>query len=152
MPAPQPLCHVRSDGDYRKTNSKAREEARHGIPRRCGRRRGRRSGSACRRILRLPRAGATYQTSLCSSTDHGGMEFEMQAGLAKAGGIQTGVQASMMACSSGEVTHVRHSSSASRFTAGALGFLTLSQSSDRPNRYGEPRRFDTMPSQPSVQA
>jgi hypothetical protein len=44
------------------------------------------------------------------------------------------------------------SSSASRFTAGAAGFLTLSQSFDRPNRYGEPRRFETMPSQPSLQA
>ena len=31
---------------------------------------------------RLPRAGATYQASLCSSTDHGVMEFEMQVGLA----------------------------------------------------------------------
>jgi hypothetical protein len=46
----------------------------------------------------------------------------------------------------------RHSSSASRFTAGEAGFLTLIQSADRPNRYGEPRRFDTMPSQPSLQA
>ena len=46
----------------------------------------------------------------------------------------------------------RHSSSASRFTAGAAGFLTLIQSADRPNRYGEPSRFDTMPSQPSLQA
>jgi hypothetical protein len=44
------------------------------------------------------------------------------------------------------------SSSASRFTAGAAGFLTLSQCADRPGRYGEPRRFDTMPSQPSAQA
>jgi len=41
------------------------------------------------------------------------------------------------------------SSSASRFTAGAAGFLVLIQSADRPNRHGEPRRFDTMPSQPS---
>src|SRR5580704_14194165 len=44
------------------------------------------------------------------------------------------------------------SSSASRVTAGALGFLTLTQQSLRPGRYGEPRRFDTMPSQPSAQA
>jgi hypothetical protein len=47
---------------------------------------------------------------------------------------------------------VRQSSSASRFTAGAAGFLTLIQSFDRPNRYGEPIRFDTMPSHPSLQA
>ena len=31
-PAPQPLCRVRSDGDCRKTNSKAREEATHRKP------------------------------------------------------------------------------------------------------------------------
>ena len=47
---------------------------------------------------------------------------------------------------------VLQSSSASRFTAGAAGFLTLIQSFDRPNRYGEPSRFDTIPSQPSLQA
>ena len=45
-----------------------------------------------------------------------------------------------------------HSSSASRATAGAAGFLTFSQRSVRPERYGEPRRFDTMPSQPRAQA
>ena len=45
-----------------------------------------------------------------------------------------------------------HSSSASRFTAGAAGFLTFNQCADRPGRYGEPSRFDTMPSQPSVHA
>jgi hypothetical protein len=44
------------------------------------------------------------------------------------------------------------SSSASRVTAGAAGFFTLSQQSARPGRYGDPRRFDTMPSQPSAQA
>ena len=40
---------------------------------------------------------------------------------------------------------VRRSSSDSPFTAGAAGFLTLIQSFDRPNRYGEPSRFDTTP-------
>src|SRR6516162_3271497 len=44
------------------------------------------------------------------------------------------------------------SSSASRFTAGAFGFLTLTQCGERPELYGESSRFDTMPSQPSVQA
>ena len=44
------------------------------------------------------------------------------------------------------------SSSASRFTAGATGFLTLSQWSIRPERYGVPSRFETMPSQPMAQA
>ena len=44
------------------------------------------------------------------------------------------------------------SSSASRFTAGAAGFLILSQWSTRPDRYGIPSRFDTMPSHPSAQA
>ena len=37
------------------------------------------------------------------------------------------------------------SSSASRRTAGAPGFLILTQWSTQPDRYGEPRRFDTMP-------
>jgi hypothetical protein len=45
-----------------------------------------------------------------------------------------------------------HSSSASRVTAGAAGFLTFSQQSARPDRYGDPSRFDTMPSQPSALA
>src|SRR5215475_11054923 len=37
-----------------------------------------------------------------------------------------------------------------RFTAGAAGFLNLSQCRVRPLTYGEPSRFDTMPSQPSL--
>ena len=44
------------------------------------------------------------------------------------------------------------SSSGSRVTAGAAGFLTFSQQTARPDRYAEPRRFDTIPSQPSAQA
>src|SRR5215813_11496038 len=48
--------------------------------------------------------------------------------------------------------HLLQSSSASRFTAGAAGFLNLSQYRVRPLTYGEPRRFDTIPSQPSLQA
>ena len=36
--------------------------------------------------------------------------------------------------------------------AGAFGFLALSQRGVRPNRYGDPSRFDTMPSQPSLHA
>ena len=44
------------------------------------------------------------------------------------------------------------SSSASCRTAGAAGFFTFSQCADRPDLYGEPSRFDTMPSQPSAQA
>jgi hypothetical protein len=35
---------------------------------------------------------------------------------------------------------------------GAAGFLVLSQCGERPARYGEPSRFDTMPSQPSAHA
>src|SRR5438552_2253689 len=46
----------------------------------------------------------------------------------------------------------RNSSSASRLTAGALGFFILSQSRERPLRLGEPFRFETMPSSPSLQA
>jgi len=42
------------------------------------------------------------------------------------------------------------SSSASRFTAGAFGFLTFTQFGERPERYGEPNRFDTVPSQPKL--
>jgi hypothetical protein len=41
------------------------------------------------------------------------------------------------------------SSSASRFTAGAAGFLILGQYGERPERYRDSNRFDTMPSQPS---
>jgi hypothetical protein len=44
------------------------------------------------------------------------------------------------------------SSSASRFTAGASGFFIFSQSRERPERQGEPKRLLTMPSQPSLQA
>ncbi len=42
------------------------------------------------------------------------------------------------------------SSSASRFTASAFGFLTFTQCGERPERYSDPRRFDTIPSQPSL--
>jgi hypothetical protein len=38
------------------------------------------------------------------------------------------------------------SSSASRFTTGAFGFLLLTQCRDRPELYGESRRFETIPS------
>jgi hypothetical protein len=48
--------------------------------------------------------------------------------------------------------HDGQSSSSSRRTAGAAGFLVLSHWDDRPERYGEPSFFDTMPSQPSAQA
>src|SRR5262249_51812743 len=37
------------------------------------------------------------------------------------------------------------SSSASRLTAGAFGFLTLTQCGERPERYSEPSRFETIP-------
>jgi hypothetical protein len=48
--------------------------------------------------------------------------------------------------------HDGQSSSSSRRTAAAAGFLVLSHWGDRPERYGEPSFFDTMPSQPSAQA
>src|SRR5215813_13283012 len=44
------------------------------------------------------------------------------------------------------------SSSASRFTAGAARLFILSQSGERPERYIESLRFDTMPSSPILQA
>ena len=44
------------------------------------------------------------------------------------------------------------SSSASRRTASQAGFLLLSQSGERPERYVENFRFDTMPSSPILQA
>src|SRR6516164_10403218 len=44
------------------------------------------------------------------------------------------------------------SSSASRFTAAASGFFILSQSGERPERYIESFRFDTMPSSPILHA
>jgi len=46
----------------------------------------------------------------------------------------------------GLADHPPQSSSASRFTAGAFGFLLLIQSRERPDRYGESRRFETIPS------
>jgi hypothetical protein len=48
--------------------------------------------------------------------------------------------------------HLPPSSSPSRFTAGASGFLNFSQSLERPDRYCDPSRFDTMPSRPILQA
>ena len=45
-----------------------------------------------------------------------------------------------------------NTSFASRCMPGAAGFLTFSQQSARPEGYGEPTRFDKMPSQPSWQA
>jgi hypothetical protein len=44
------------------------------------------------------------------------------------------------------------SSSLKRSTPGAKGFLTLSQTLLGPDRYGCPRCFETMPSQPSLRA
>ena len=55
-------------------------------------------------------------------------------------------------CHRDRLPNVLQSSSALRRAAGAAGFLTLIQSADRPPRYLEPSRFDTMPSQPSLQA
>src|SRR5262249_42480885 len=46
--------------------------------------------------------------------------------------------------------HLPQSSSASRFTAGASVFFILSQSGERPERYIESLRFDTMPSSPHL--
>jgi putative SOS response-associated peptidase YedK len=46
--------------------------------------------------------------------------------------------------------HLPQFSWASRVTAGAAGFLTFIQQPVQPAWYGEPRRFDTMPSQPST--
>ena len=40
-------------------------------------------------------------------------------------------------------------SSASRFTAGACGFMNLSRSGERPDRYRDPSRLQTMPPAPS---
>src|SRR5262249_41187757 len=47
--------------------------------------------------------------------------------------------------------HLPQSSSASRFT-GAFEFFILSQSGERPERYIESLRFDTIPSSPILQA
>jgi hypothetical protein len=41
-------------------------------------------------------------------------------------------------------THRLQSSSSSRFTAGCAGFFILSQSGERPERYGESLRFETI--------
>lgn len=43
-------------------------------------------------------------------------------------------------------------SSASRLTTGAFGFLTFTECAERPDLYGDPSRFDTMSSPPSLQA
>ena len=39
-----------------------------------------------------------------------------------------------------------------RFTAGAAGFLNFSQSGERPDRQRDPSRFETIPSNPILQA
>jgi hypothetical protein len=44
-----------------------------------------------------------------------------------------------------QTAHRPQSSSASRFTAGASEFFILSQSGERPERWGEFFLFDTMP-------
>jgi hypothetical protein len=44
--------------------------------------------------------------------------------------------------------HRPQSSSASRVTTGALGFLNLTQCGKRPERYTEPSQFDAVSSQP----
>lgn len=46
----------------------------------------------------------------------------------------------------GDTAHDQ-SSSASRVSADGAAFLTFTQCVDRPDLYGEPNRFDTMPSQ-----
>src|SRR5262245_12034765 len=46
----------------------------------------------------------------------------------------------------------RQSSSASRYTDGGAEFFILSQSGERPERYIESFRFDTIPSSPILQA
>src|SRR5260370_42608521 len=51
-----------------------------------------------------------------------------------------------------ERRYLPQSSSASRRTASHAGFLLLSQSGERPLRYGESFRFDTIPSSPILQA
>src|SRR5262249_1415959 len=48
--------------------------------------------------------------------------------------------------------HRPQSSSSSRRTASQVGFLLLSQSGERPERYVEVLHFDTMPSRPILQA
>jgi hypothetical protein len=42
---------------------------------------------------------------------------------------------------------ISSTASASRFTAGAFGFLTLRQCGERPDRHSEPSGFDMIPSQ-----
>ena len=62
------------------------------------------------------------------------------------GGLSPSLQ--LMACSSLLI----YATLGFRFTAGDAGFLILIQSFDRPKRYGELRRFETIPSHPSLQA
>src|SRR5262245_35935945 len=50
------------------------------------------------------------------------------------------------------VRHRPQSSSASRRTASHAGFLLLIQSGERPERYADALRFDTIPSRPILQA
>src|SRR4051812_16273481 len=49
-------------------------------------------------------------------------------------------------------SYFAQSSSASRRTAGASGFLNFSQSCDRPEWLRDPSRLDTIPSKPILQA
>ena len=52
----------------------------------------------------------------------------------------------------GSCHRIPQSSSPSRFTAGTAGFLNFSQSGERPDRYRDPSRFETIPSSPILQA
>ena len=62
-----------------------------------------------------------------------------------------GVAFSLRAGSERVLSHLLKSSSTSRFTAGAFVFFILSHSGERPERYVEPFRFETVPSRPSLQ-
>src|SRR3954463_15660038 len=62
------------------------------------------------------------------------------------------MDAAVQGRSLGTGTQRPQSSSASRFTAGASGFLNFNQSGGRPERYVEPKRLETMPSSPILQA
>ena len=93
-----------------------------------------RYGCALERISARPDGQLVHQATAASVRAKAGLAVESQR-------CRQRVQ---------HATHHRHLISRSRVTAALSGFFLLSQSRDRPDRYREPARFETMPSCPSL--
>jgi hypothetical protein len=123
------------------------------------------SNSACRiafenrRAFVIPRLGCTSTSLICSRLHHlseaPSLSKRLHALPHMDPAVSIGVVKKRIVVCKLSFRRQRgrlQSSSASRFTAGAFGFLLFIQSSERPERYRESLRFETMPSRPSLQA